>query len=156
VLHLKKLTTGFEVRQNSRKIQNGVENLCFRVFAPKGRIFARFQNPFLHSKHIFGIQLLWKKLFSENQNGGLVQNGGIFWEKIDLYFSGSGHRKLSFFFQSLKANLLCADPKCAKKIAKKIKMVEIFKMTFAVLDNFTEKSFHRKFVNKRPFDRNTI
>jgi hypothetical protein len=30
--------------------KNGVENLSFRIFALKGTITARFQNPFLQSK----------------------------------------------------------------------------------------------------------
>jgi hypothetical protein len=86
VLHLKKSTKDYKVRQNGRKIPNGAENLCFRIFALKGTIFARFQNPFLHSKRGSG-----------NQNGRLVQDGLIFWEKIDFSLSGSAHRKLGLF-----------------------------------------------------------
>jgi hypothetical protein len=50
------------------------ETYVFILFALKGTIFARFQNPFLHSKRIFGFQFLWN-FFSGNQNGGLVQDG---------------------------------------------------------------------------------
>jgi hypothetical protein len=31
----KKINLSYEIRQNDRKIQNGVENLCFRIFALK-------------------------------------------------------------------------------------------------------------------------
>jgi hypothetical protein len=86
-----KKTKCYEVQQNGCKIQIAVENLCFRIFVLKGTISVRFQNPLLHLKCIFGILHLWKKPFSGNQNGRLVQDGVIF-EKIDFSLSGAGHR----------------------------------------------------------------
>jgi hypothetical protein len=58
----------------------------------------------------------------------------LFLGKIDFSLSWSGHRKLNFCFQSVKASLQCTDPKYTKKklSRKKIKMAEIFKMAFAL------------------------
>jgi hypothetical protein len=81
MLHLKNSTKDYVVRQNSRKIQNGAENLCFRIFTLKGAITARFQNPFLHSKHIFWYLTFERIFFSGNQNGRLVQDDVIFEKK---------------------------------------------------------------------------
>jgi hypothetical protein len=81
VLHLKKLTKYFEARQNGRKIQNGVENLCFRIFALKGTIFTQFQKK-ICIRSVFLVSYYGgRNLFSGNQNGGMVQDGIIFGKK---------------------------------------------------------------------------
>jgi hypothetical protein len=52
--------------------------------------FSAFEAYFLHLTFV-------EDFFSGKQNGGLVQDGDIFGKK-SIFFSGFGHRKLSFFF----------------------------------------------------------
>jgi hypothetical protein len=55
------------VRQNGRKIQNGVVNLCFRIFALKGTISFQYQNPFLHLKCIFHTNFSGRIFFGKSK-----------------------------------------------------------------------------------------
>jgi hypothetical protein len=56
--------------------------ICFRIFALKGTIFARFQNPFLHS-NVFLVSEFCGSILG-NQNGGLAQDGVIFGKKLAI------------------------------------------------------------------------
>jgi hypothetical protein len=93
VLHLKKITKNYKVRQNDHKIQNGVENrlriceflLSKAQFLPDFKTFFCIRSVFLVSN--FG----GRNFFSGNQNAGLVQDGVILGNK-------SPYLKLSFFF----------------------------------------------------------
>jgi hypothetical protein len=78
MLHLKKLTKDYEVEQNGRNFQNGVENIYFRIFALKGTISAQFLNFFFAFEAYFSYLSNFCVFFSGNPNGGLVQDDVIF------------------------------------------------------------------------------
>ena len=118
-MHLKNLILDFGNRQNGRKVQNGVKNQCFRIFVPKSTIFIRFQKSFLHSKRLFTIQLLWKKLFWKNLKWLIGSRWRHFRAKIDFFSRRLAHSTPTVFQIPKKPKCSAKIQETPKKFAKK-------------------------------------
>jgi hypothetical protein len=88
-------------RKNGRKIQNGVGNLCFRVFALKGlsnlnlisKYFSAFEAYFWYLTFVGEIKMAnWFKMAS-------------FLRKNLLFIARGWPLQIKLFFQSVKASL---------------------------------------------------